>query len=138
MKTFLAIVILAFPLSSAVSAQNRGNDAGCKTCAQTIAVPQMEAAAAQEIAALPKGRIENLVPISVLIALGCDRCAEKAVQWAMAQGSSREDIDAALRTVAVIQKLDCFNRQFGGDVAARLERPLAAARQALDQPVAQH
>ena len=72
------------------------------------------------------------MPMSLLMALGCESYAEKAVQNALLQGSSPEDIDTALRTIAVVQKLDCFNRQFGGE-AARLEKPLAAARKALEQ-----
>jgi hypothetical protein len=79
------------------------------------------------------GRIENLIPIGVLVALGCEKCAGEAVAWALQQGSSMEDVDRTLRTLASMQRLDCFKLQFGADAAARLDKPLAAARQVLQQ-----
>ena len=77
------------------------------------------------------GPIENLIPIGVLTVLGCEKCSAEAVKWALQQGSSFEDVERTLRTVAAMQKLDCFKNQFGPDVAARMEKPLAAANQAL-------
>lgn len=82
---------------------------------------------------MPVGRVENLIPIGVLTVLGCEKCSAEAVAWALQQGSSFEDIDRALRTVAAMQKLDCFKEQFGPEVAARLQKPLAAAKEALEQ-----
>jgi hypothetical protein len=79
------------------------------------------------------GRIENLIPIAVLTSLGCEKCAAEAVAWALQQGSSTEDVDRALRAVAQMQTLDCFKQQFGPDAPARLEKPLAAARKALQE-----
>ena len=79
------------------------------------------------------GSIENLVPIGILTVLGCEKCSAEAVNWALQQGSSFEDIERTLKTVAVMQKLDCFKSQFGPDVNARMERPLAAANEALAQ-----
>jgi len=127
MKTFSLIALLVLT----ASAQKQATNTGCPTCARIE--PAVPPAVASELEALPKGRIENLIPIGMLISLGCENCAEKAVQWALAQGSSREDVDAALRTIAVVQKLDCFNQQFGSDVASRLGKPLEAARRALEQ-----
>jgi hypothetical protein len=82
---------------------------------------------------MPVGRVENVIPIGVLTVLGCEKCSAEAVTWALQQGSSFEDIERALRTVAAMQKLDCFKAQFGPDVAVRMQKPLAAAKEALDQ-----
>jgi hypothetical protein len=79
------------------------------------------------------GRVENLIPIGVLTVLGCEKCSAEAVTWALEQGSSFEDIERALRTVAAMEKLDCFKAQFGPEVALRMQKPLAAAREALEQ-----
>jgi len=57
----------------------------------------------------------------------------RAVIWALQQGSSFEDVDRTLRTVAAMQKLDCFKAQFGPEVATRMEKPLVAAKEALEQ-----
>jgi hypothetical protein len=81
------------------------------------------------------GRIENLIPIGILAVLGCEKCAEEAIGWALQQGSSFEDIDRTLRTVAAMQKLDCFSQQFGPEVVSRMEKPLAAANRALQQAI---
>jgi hypothetical protein len=77
------------------------------------------------------GRIENVIPIGVLAVLGCEKCSAEAVNWALQQGSSMDDIERALRTVAAMQKLDCFKEQFGPEVTSRLQKPLAAAQEAL-------
>jgi hypothetical protein len=79
------------------------------------------------------GRVENVIPIGVLTVLGCEKCSAEAVQWALQQGSSFEDIERALQTVATMQKLDCFKEQFGPGVVSRMQRPLAAAKEALEQ-----
>jgi hypothetical protein len=79
------------------------------------------------------GRIENLIPIGVLTVLGCEKCSAEAVNWALQQGSSFEDIERTLQTVAAMQKLDCFKDQFGAEVNTRMEKPLAAAKEALAQ-----
>ena len=79
------------------------------------------------------GRIENVIPIGILAVVGCEKCSAEAVNWAVQQGSSFDDIERTLRTVAAMQKLDCFKAQFGPDVISRLEKPLAAAKEALDQ-----
>ncbi len=83
--------------------------------------------------AMVVGRVENLIPIGVLTVLGCEKCSAEAVNWALQQGSSFEDIERTLRTVAAMQKLDCFKAQFGPEVATRMEKPLSAAKEALEQ-----
>jgi hypothetical protein len=111
---------------------------GCGACAQkTPAKPVPTRTIPGTSEAVPVGRIENLIPIGVLAALGCEKCTGEAVAWALQQGSSAEDIDRALRTVDAIRTLDCFKQQFGADAAARLEKPLAAARKVLEQTMSQ-
>jgi len=77
------------------------------------------------------GRIENLIPIGLPTVLGYEKCSAEAVDWALQQGSSFDDIERTLRTVAAMQELDCFPEQFGPEVATRIGRPLAAATEAL-------
>jgi hypothetical protein len=100
---------LAFP--AALSAQ-------CTKCAQSSAAT---APAVQPIPgtneSMPVGRIENLTPVAGITVLGCEKCAE-------------------VKTVAAMQKLDCFKAQFGPDAATRVEKPLAAARRVLDDAAA--
>jgi alkylhydroperoxidase/carboxymuconolactone decarboxylase family protein YurZ len=123
MKTLTMMALLAFSLPAFSQKPASGACANCAGKAVALAVPP-------ELANMPKGRIENLMPVGMLIVLGCETCAGEAVQWALANGSSPQDIEAALRTVAAVQKLDCFREKFGGEVAARMARPLAAARTA--------
>jgi alkylhydroperoxidase/carboxymuconolactone decarboxylase family protein YurZ len=132
----LSVTILAGALlfAQSAAAQTANAKPACGGCAQKASTPMP---ATQPIPGTNEtmlvGTVENLVPIAVVSVLGCETCAVKAVDWALQQGSSPEDVDRVLRTVAAMQNLDCFKQQFGADAATRLERPLAAAREALRQ-----
>ena len=115
-----------------------GKAGGCTNCAAPTASPQEVGEVATKSIpgtneAMVVGNIENLIPIGVLAALGCEKCSAEAVNWALQQGSSFEEIERTLRTVATMQKLDCFKEQFGPEVVTRLGKPLAAAKEALAQ-----
>jgi hypothetical protein len=77
--------------------------------------------------------IENLIPIAVVTAAGCETCAEKAVVRALARGSAARDIDRTLSVISVMHRRECFVRAVGPEVASRMERPLAAARRTLER-----
>jgi hypothetical protein len=152
MKTLFALALFVGLLSPVAFAQNAGSAgspkaappasapkaAGCANCAAATASPhEVPEVASKTIPGTDEtmvvGRIENLIPIGILTVLGCEKCSAEAVNWALQQGSSFDDIERTLRTVAAMQKLDCFKNQFGPEVASRLEKPLAAAKEALDQ-----
>jgi len=153
MKTVavLALFVMIFSVSL-VNAQTTGTPGTVKGTASTVVTkPEgctgCTAAAAtsresQEAAVKPipgtnetmvVGKIENLIPLGVLTVLGCEKCSAEAVNWALQQGSSFDDVERTLRTVAAMQKLDCFKNQFGPEVNSRMEKPLAAANEALAQ-----
>jgi len=145
MKAFFVVAVAAGMLLfvQAASAQNQtatartselkaaGDCGGCTQIRAAEPVTARTVPGTSEVVLV--GRIENLIPIAVLTSLGCEKCAAEAVAWALQQGSSTEDLDRALRAVAQMQTLDCFKQQFGPDVAARLEKPLAAARKVLQE-----
>src|SRR5690242_1029750 len=83
-----------------------------------------------------KGNLANLIPIAVVVVGGCEPCAEKMVKQALAQGSSPQEIDETLRLLADMQKRDCVKQSLGPEVVARMEKPLAAGRKALEQAMA--
>jgi alkylhydroperoxidase/carboxymuconolactone decarboxylase family protein YurZ len=128
MKALVLLAVLAFPI--AISADTEGNGVGCTKCGQNAAAQVALRTIPGSNEKMLVGSVENLIPIGVVIALGCEPCAEKVVAWALDQGSSFEDVERALQTVAAMQKLDCFKETFGG---AHIEKPLAAARRALEQ-----
>ena len=109
------------------------NSSGCSKCAAAAAPEAASKTIPGTNETMVVGGIENLIPIGVLTVLGCEKCSAEAVNWALQQGSSFDDIERTLRTVAAMQKLDCFKAQFGPEIASRMEKPLAAAREALDQ-----
>lgn len=80
-----------------------------------------------------KGSLQNLIPIAVVVAGGCERCAEKMVTQALAQGGSWEEIDETLRILADMQKRQCVSQALGAEVVNRMEKPLAAGRRTLEQ-----
>ncbi len=134
MRTSVAAAILAGALAftPAASAQNDAAtkaQGSCATCAQKASAEAVSTRTVPDTSeSVLVGRIENLIPIGMLSVLGCEACAAKAVEWALEQGSSADDIERALRTIANMQNLGCFKAQFGPEAAARLEKPLAAAR----------
>jgi hypothetical protein len=153
MKTLMVLALfLVFLLLPVAYAQATG-DAGAVKPTPSASVPKTSGCAGCTAASAPSrdtseaatkpipgtnetmvvGRIENLIPISVLTVLGCEKCSAEAVNWALQQGSSFDDVERTLRTVAAMQKLDCFKGQFGPEVNARMEKPLAAAKEALTQ-----
>ena len=81
-------------------------------------------------------KLQDLVPIVMVIVGGCESCAEKMVGRALAEGSSWQDIDRTLRIVAGMQKMDCFANAVGPEVLARMEKPLAAGRRTLASAIA--
>jgi hypothetical protein len=82
-------------------------------------------------AAVPERNLEDLIPLAIVIAGGCEPCAEKAVTRALEQGASRRHIQKTLDIIAKVRKLDCFAKAIGPDAVARMERPLAAGRRTL-------
>ncbi len=78
-------------------------------------------------------RLQDLIPIVMVIVGGCEPCAENLVTRALRQGSSWQDIDMTLRIIADMLKRDCFAKAVGTDVLARIEKPLATGWKALHQ-----
>ena len=96
------------------------------------AIDSASTAAEPRQQARPEARLQDLVPIVMVIVGGCETCAEKMVTRALNEGSSWQDIDKTLRIVNNMQKLDCFAKAVGPEVVARMEEPLAAGRRTLE------
>ena len=79
----------------------------------------------------PEPRLQDLIPIAVVIAGGCESCAERMVERALHEGCSREDIDKTLRILSGMQKLDCLIKAIGPEFVARMDKPIAAAQRTL-------
>ncbi len=78
-------------------------------------------------------RLEDLIPIAVVIAAGCESCAESMVRRALQNGSSRRQIERTLRIVAHLRSADCYLQAVGVEVAGRMDAPLAAGAGALHE-----
>lgn len=81
----------------------------------------------------PSPKLQDLIPIVMVIVGGCETCAEKMVSRALEEGSTWQDVDKTLRIVANMQRLDCFAKAVGPDVVARMDKPLAAGRKTLQE-----
>ncbi|MCK5438812.1 MAG: carboxymuconolactone decarboxylase family protein [Gemmatimonadetes bacterium] len=81
--------------------------------------------------------LEDLIPIAVVIAAGCEPCAEKMVRRALGQGSTPKDIRKTLGLVAHMQNLDCLAENVGRAALARMEKPLAAGKRTLESELSQ-
>ncbi len=78
--------------------------------------------------------LEDVIPIAVVIAAGCERCAERMVSAALARGAPKLYIERTLRIVAHLRSRDCFAQAVGPEVIARMARPLAAGKKRLRTP----
>lgn len=83
-------------------------------------------------------RLQELIPIVMVIVGGCETCAEKMVARALNDGCDWRDIDRTLRITAGMQKLDCFAKAVGPEVTSRMDRPLAAGRRTLEMARGSH
>jgi AhpD family alkylhydroperoxidase len=81
-------------------------------------------------------RLEDLIPIAVVIAAGCEGCAESMVRRALRNGATRRQIERTLKIVAHLRSTDCFQRAVGVELAGRMDGPLTAAVNALSEPSA--
>jgi hypothetical protein len=75
--------------------------------------------------------LEDLIPIAVMIAAGCETCAERMVRRALERGSGRREIERTLAIVANLRSLDCFGGAVGADVVERMARPLRTGERVL-------
>ena len=81
----------------------------------------------------PQPTLQNLIPVAVAIACGCEPCAEATVKQALEKGSSKRDLEHTLRIIAYMRNLNCLNQAVGPEVIARMEKPLSAAAKALQR-----
>jgi hypothetical protein len=75
-------------------------------------------------------RLEDLLPIAIVIAAGCEACAAGAVRRALRLGSPRPLVERTLAIVEHMLALDCLLAAVGPEALARMQEPLAAARRA--------
>jgi Carboxymuconolactone decarboxylase family len=73
-------------------------------------------------------RLEDLIPIAVVVAAGCESCAESMVKRALGNGTAPALIKLTLGIVARLRSTDCFVDAVGEEAAARMDKPLAAGR----------
>jgi hypothetical protein len=76
-------------------------------------------------------RLEDVISIAVVIAAGCERCAERMVERALSQGTPGHLVKRTLGIVARVRSTECFAQAVGPEVIARMAKPLQAGRRAL-------
>jgi hypothetical protein len=74
--------------------------------------------------------LEEVIPIAVVVAAGCERCAETMVQRALLHGSTRALIARTLAIVGRVCSAGCFRQAVGPEVVARMEASLQSAQKA--------
>ena len=76
-------------------------------------------------------KLNNLIPVAVAIACGCEHCVESAVMRALRRGSPRQDLKETLQIVAYMLNLECLTANAGADAVVRMRDALDAATAAL-------
>jgi alkylhydroperoxidase/carboxymuconolactone decarboxylase family protein YurZ len=78
-------------------------------------------------------KLEDLIPIAVVIAAGCEGCAERMVRRAVESGSATRHVLRAIAIVADLRERECFRSSIAPEVVERMKEPLARARKTLDE-----
>ena len=76
-------------------------------------------------------RLEDVIPIAVVIAAGCESCTQSMVERALNQGTPAQIVRRTLGIVARLRSTGCFVQAVGPEVIARMEKPLQAGRRTL-------
>lgn len=75
--------------------------------------------------------LESLVPIAVVIAAGCEPCARRMTERALAAGTPRRAVKRLLGMVDHMHRQECLAENVGTEAMARMTEPLEAATAAL-------
>jgi hypothetical protein len=78
-------------------------------------------------------KLEDLIPIAVVIAAGCEGCAERMVRRAVEAGSAGRHVLRTIAIVADLRERECFRTNIAPEVVERMKGPLARARKTLDE-----
>jgi len=78
-------------------------------------------------------KLEDLIPIAVVIAAGCETCAERMVRRAVEAGSAGRHVLRTIAIVADLRERECFRTNIAPEVVERMKGPLARARKTLDE-----
>ncbi len=108
---------------------SRGEPTGAGACCPTAAAPH--ARARPQEGGDPK--LEDLIPIAVVIAAGCEGCAERMVRRAVEAGSAGRHVLRTIAIVADLRERECFRTNIAPEVVERMKGPLARARKTLDE-----
>ena len=111
-------------------------NSGSVTVLETLPIEKTgESVQSQSSRHISEARLQDLIPIAMVIVGGCEPCAENMVNRALQQGSSWQNIDKTLRIVEKTKSLDCFAKAVGTDVIVRMEEPLAAGKRTLQSAI---
>ena len=75
--------------------------------------------------------LESLIPLAVVVALGCECCARRMTERALEAGTPERVLRRVLKTINHMHELDCLTENVGADVVDRMTKPLQAATAAL-------
>jgi len=108
----------------------RTETTGAEACCATVESPHTRVRS-QKGGDDPK--LEDLIPIAVVIAAGCEPCAERMVRRAVEAGSARRHVLRTIAIVADLRERECFRTNIAPEVVERMKGPLARARKTLDE-----
>jgi hypothetical protein len=112
------------------TAAPRSETTGGEACCPTGEAPHTRARP-QDGGDRPK--LEDLIPIAVVIAAGCEGCAERMVRRAVEAGSAGRHVLRTIAIVADLRERECFRTNIAPEVVERMKGPLARARKTLDE-----
>lgn len=77
-------------------------------------------------------RIEALIPIAVVIGVGCKPCTNFYINKALENGCSKDDLEKVISIAESLQKSECLRKAVGEEQADRMKEPLKIAKEILE------
>ncbi|BDG02377.1 hypothetical protein [Anaeromyxobacter oryzae] len=109
---------------------SRSDTTGAGARCATVESPHRRAQPQKDV---DRPKLEDLIPIAVVIAAGCEPCAERMVRRAVEAGSAGRHVLRTIAIVADLRERECFQTKIAPEVLERMSGPLARARQTLDE-----
>jgi alkylhydroperoxidase/carboxymuconolactone decarboxylase family protein YurZ len=77
-------------------------------------------------------RIEDLIPIGVVIGLGCKPCTKFYVDKALEKGCAKEDLRKIVSIVESLTGSECLRKAVGDERVDRMKESLIAVKEILE------
>jgi len=77
-------------------------------------------------------RMEDLIPIAVVIGVGCKPCTKFYINKALEKGCLKDDLKKVISIAESLEKSECLRKAVGEEQVDRMKEPLKIAKELLE------